>query len=122
MKKTNNKKLGSIGEDISANIIREKGFTILQRNFRCKTGEIDIIACDNQIIIFIEVKTRTSKQYGTPEEAVDYRKQRRLKMLAEIYLANNNMMGCYCRFDVYSIYMNSDCDEVKAVKIFENCF
>lgn len=82
----NNRQLGTLGEDIAAHMIMERGYTILERNFRCKYGEIDIIATDGELIIFVEVKTRRTKRFGLPEEAVGQIKQNRLRQLAALYL------------------------------------
>jgi len=117
----NKKALGFLGEDIAVKLVQEKGFTVLERNFRCKHGEIDIIARDGKKIIFIEVKTRKSARYGTPEEAVDWRKQKKLRLLAVHYLSKHCLKFCSCRFDVYSIYLNKD-NDLQSVRIIEDCF
>ena len=122
MIKVNNKILGQIGEEIVANTLQEKGYTLLQRNFRCRFGEIDIIAKDGPNVVFIEVKTRKSKKFGEAEEAVDSRKQRKLRTLAELYLAKNSAESpTNCRFDVYSVYLNQD-NQLETIRVFENCF
>ncbi len=115
------KELGALGEEMAAGMLKEKGYAIIEQNFRCRYGEIDIIARDGDKIIFIEVKTRRSLKYGFPEEAVDFRKQKRLRLLAALYLAGHFSMSHSCRFDVYSLYLDQD-NSLKSVRIFENCF
>lgn len=119
MYKLNNQEVGLIGEDIAAKLLLEKGLVILNRNFRCKFGEIDIIAKDRDTVVFVEVKTRKSQKYGAPEEAVDYRKQSKLKQLAQIYMAQFTPTQ-YCRFDVYSVVLNSDY-KLQSVLVLDNC-
>lgn len=118
--KSNNRALGAIGEEIAVELLKERGFSILQQNFRCKHGEIDIIAKEDGRIIFVEVKTRKNDKYGTPEEAVDHRKQKRLRLVATYYLAHHCHDSHPCRFDVVSILVNRY-DEPVSVKIIENC-
>lgn len=100
----NNKKIGSAGEQLAADFLVKNGFTILNRNFRAgRLGEIDIIACENEYICFVEVKTRTGKLYGTPAEAVGYDKIMRLKKLAWIYMKQEKLGERNMRFDIVEI-------------------
>ncbi len=117
----NKKEIGAIGEEIVVSLLEEKGVTVLERNFRCRFGEIDVIARDGDKLVFIEVKTRKSRKYGVPEEAVDYRKQRKLRSLAAYYLAKHAVRASGCRFDVYSVCLNKD-DTLESVRVLENCF
>ena len=73
-----NQKLGKLGEDIISNYIQKQGYKILERNFECSQGEIDIIAKNKNELVFIEVKTRSNTNFGTPSEAVDYKKQKHI--------------------------------------------
>ncbi len=73
-----NKDIGYFGESIATNYIRNQGYIILERNFTCKLGEIDIIAKDKNFIVFIEVKTRYSSFYGNPSESITFRKQNKI--------------------------------------------
>jgi len=118
--KSNNRALGAKGEEIAVNLLKERGLSILQQNFRCRHGEIDIIAKENGIIIFIEVKTRKNDKYGTPEAAVDHRKQKRLRLVAAYYLTHHCHDSHPCRFDVVSILLDRN-DEPVSVRIIENC-
>jgi len=105
---THHVKLGKKGEQIAAQFLKSKRISIRELNFRCSLGEIDIIAEQADVIIFIEVKTRSSENYGLPEEAVNYAKQQRLIQLAMHYLQKEGMEDRSCRFDVISILMKNN--------------
>ena len=77
---------GKIGEDIAIKYLQSKGYKIIERNFQCKQGEIDIVALDKQEIVIIEVKTRKCLEYGKPAEAVDENKRKHIYNAAEYYL------------------------------------
>ncbi len=101
-----NTKLGKIGEDTAAKMLQAKGYRILKRNYRCKSGEIDIIASRGADISFVEVKTRRNCHYGRPCEAVDRRKQSRIRSVALSYLKETERKGFVygnVRFDVVEI-------------------
>ena len=102
----NNRTLGKIGENAAAELLREEGYRILDRNYYCRYGEIDIICEKNGKIFFTEVKTRKSLQYGEPAEAVDYRKRRHMKNCAAEYIAKNGEL-CDTGFLVIEIYINA---------------
>lgn len=95
--------LGSRGEDLAAAFLERRGYEILERNHRCKTGEIDIVARDGSTLVFCEVKTRRTSRWGEPYEAVDFRKQARIRRLAALWLAERNPGASSVRFDVISI-------------------
>lgn len=100
----NNRKFGTIGEQLAAEYLENKGFTILDRNYRSgKIGEIDIIAAENEYICFVEVKTRTGSLFGTPAEAVGYEKRQKLKALAWIYLKHKKLFNKNMRFDIVEV-------------------
>ncbi|MBU1565998.1 MAG: YraN family protein [Proteobacteria bacterium] len=98
--------LGKNGEDIAAEFLSKKGYTLLTRNYRCRYGEIDIIAKYRDILVFVEVKTRTGEMYGSPASAVTNRKQRQISKTAQYYLAERNLFDAPARFDVVSIAMS----------------
>jgi len=105
----NNRELGRAGENMAAEILKLQGYRILKRNYRCKTGEIDIVASKNRDITFFEVKTRMTDECGRPCEAVDFRKQERIRKLAEYYLQEVGRMGYSPHniyFDVIEIEIN----------------
>jgi putative endonuclease len=96
------KTLGHEGEDVAADYLRSLGYTIVQRNFRGPGGEIDIIARDGDVIVFVEVKARRSRAYGSALAAVDARKRRRIRAVAEDYL-QFFFPTMKARFDVLAI-------------------
>ena len=95
--------LGKIGEDKATEYLKKSGFKILDKNYKTHVGEIDIIAKDGEIIVFIEVKTRTTENYGAPAEAVNKQKQEKYFKVASEYLVKNNLIDFECRFDVIEI-------------------
>ena len=90
-------------EIIAQNYLKNKGYTILETNHRNKVGEIDIIAKDGDYIVFVEVKGRYSRQFGDPLEAIDERKQFKIRSTATLYLVSHRNMNSPCRFDVISV-------------------
>ncbi|TDT61593.1 YraN family protein [Fonticella tunisiensis] len=116
-----NKKIGSIGEDIARKYLIRNGYKILDKNYRTKFGEIDIIAKDGRYIVFIEVKSRKGSKFGYPREAVDSFKQNRLKNLATLYIANKNLWDSMIRFDVVEVLLG-ETDREKSVAIIKNAF
>lgn len=101
-KKREKKETGKIGEDIAAKFLTRKGYTIIERNWRIKGGEVDIIAKDHDTVVFVEVKSRSSTEYGTGEEAITSLKKKRLITAAKAYLRYRGE-DFQCRFDVISI-------------------
>ena len=95
--------LGDTGEDAAARFLETRGFEVLARNWRLKMGEIDIIAKEGSILVFVEVKTRRTADFVDPSVAVDFRKQRKLRRLAEAYIAIERPSFERCRFDVVSV-------------------
>lgn len=98
-----NKKIGNIGEASAVNFLKNKGYKILELNYTNKIGEIDIIANDNGTLVFVEVKSRTSDKFGLGREAVDYRKQYKIRQTATGYLKFKRLLDTSCRFDVVEI-------------------
>jgi putative endonuclease len=119
------KQLGDIGEDISEIFLAKMGYSILKRNYRCRLGEIDLIAKDKHKIIFFEVKTRTNLNFGFPEESVNNLKVLKLKKLAIFFIVSENMHNFDIRFDVISInlWRTSFFDNINNIKnISEICY
>ncbi len=96
-------RLGQSGEETVARYLEKNGYTILTKNYRCKIGEIDIIARDGADLVFIEVKTRSGLGYGSPAAAVTLRKQRQITRAAQWYLAEQQLFDVPARFDVISV-------------------
>lgn len=102
------RKLGSDGENYAAQFLRRKGYAIVQRNFRCHAGEIDIIARHKDCLVFIEVRTRKSPSFGTPEESITPVKKQRLIALAEAYVQGCEAPPEFWRIDVVAIEISTD--------------
>lgn len=98
--------LGKTGEDLATSTLQKKGYKIIERNFHCPLGELDIIAYKKGVLCFIEVKTRSSDHFGSPEEAVSRPKQKRLARMARYYLQHKRINDTPCSFNVVSILMN----------------
>jgi len=94
---------GKRNEQLAAEFLRKHGYRILEKNYRCKTGEIDIIAKDNTTICFVEVKARNSQAFGLPQEAVGKHKQKQISIAALNYLSSKKLFAKSARFDVVSI-------------------
>ncbi len=101
--KKNKREIGNIGEDIACKYLESKNYKILERNFRCRSGEIDIIALDGDYIVFIEVKYRKDNSFGLPRESINYYKQRNISKVASYYLLTKNAFHKNCRFDVVEV-------------------
>jgi putative endonuclease len=95
--------LGRNGEDLAADLYERLGFDIVERNYRCPAGEIDVIAAKGRMVVFCEVKTRRTNRWGEPSEAVDRVKQARLRRLAAIWLKDRRPGRVEVRFDVVSV-------------------
>lgn len=102
-----NKDIGALGEGISENHLKNLGYRILDKNFRCKCGEIDLIAVNKGYICFIEVKTRYATNFGMPAESVSYSKQHKIYNTAQVYILKKNIIDCNFRFDVMEVILNS---------------
>ena len=96
--------LGKEGEDFAADYLQKQGYEIIDRNFECKQGEIDIIAKDKNEYVFIEVKTRQNLHYGMPCDAVDERKQKHIWNATRYYIYSHKLEDQYIRIDVIEIY------------------
>ena len=102
------KETGDIGEEIAAGLLEDSGFEIIERNYRYGRGEIDIIAKDNDVLVFVEVKTRKNLEFGPPELAITKNKQRQIKKIAEAYLFENEIIDIDCRIDVIAILLKKN--------------
>ena len=96
--------LGKTGEEIGTQYLINNGYKLIIRNFRCRQGEIDIIAKDKDEIVFIEVKTRRNTNYGYPIDAVDKRKQKHIFNASKYYIYKNKLEKRKIRFDVIEVY------------------
>ena len=97
---------GKWGEELAAGYLRDKGYQIIFRNFYSKYGELDIVAKRNNLLVFVEVKTRTQDYYGSPAEAVDARKRRHMTYAANFFVHRFGFQNVDMRFDVIEIHLN----------------
>jgi putative endonuclease len=95
--------LGRQGEQLAVEYLQQAGMRILDRNWRCAEGEIDIVAADRRVLVACEVKTRSSARYGTPREAVNWKKRRRLRRLAVRWVVANGVLFDEVRVDVVEV-------------------
>lgn len=102
-----NRAIGSYGEELATNYLLKKGYVLLDKNYRNRYGEIDLIFKFKDIIIFIEVKSRYNTLYGLPKESVTYFKQNRILSLCNYYIITKRLFNYNCRFDVIEIYFNN---------------
>lgn len=117
---TRQKTFGKLGEDAAAEFLEAAGYTIVTRNFRIRSAEIDIIAQINDAIVFVEVKARSSTRHGLPSEAVNLRKQHKIIEAAGVFLQDETYSDCACRFDVVEVYLRGE--HVEAINHIENAF
>ncbi len=112
--------LGSRGERIAARALRQAGYRIVTRNYKCFAGEIDLIALDDDTLVFVEVKTRSSADAAFPEANVNHRKQRQITRVARAYVAAKQIDERPLRFDVVSVLLEGR--SKPAVEHFVNAF
>jgi putative endonuclease len=117
----NKKEIGKIGEEIASKHIIDRGYVVLERNYRTRYGELDIIAKENNYLVFIEVKARKGTEFGYPREAVDWYKQSRIKNIASLYIAKKKLHNSKIRFDVVEVVLDEK-NRAKSVVIIKNAF
>jgi putative endonuclease len=103
--KSNNKIIGQLTENMAAAYLAQNGMEIIEQNFSNKFGEIDIIAKDKDVLVFVEVKAKTGIEFGLPEEMITKGKLSKVRRMADLYLQNHKLP---CRIDVVAIVLNSD--------------
>jgi putative endonuclease len=108
-------RLGAVGEDLAANWYQAAGYRLLDRNWRTRTGEIDLVVSRGDVVVFCEVKTRSTNRFGPPVEAVTKTKQVRLRRLAAEWLSASTLRPSVVRFDVAAV-------QAGQVDIVENAF
>jgi putative endonuclease len=119
MTATSRSRLGARGEDAAVELLRAGGYRIVARNHRCPRGEIDVIAEKDDLLVFVEVRTRATSAFGGPEETVGARKQRRVIAAARDYLAQRRGRAKAARFDVIAVV---DGPQGPALTHIENAF
>jgi putative endonuclease len=111
--------LGREGEAVAEQFLRKKGYKVVERNYRCSAGELDLIVLDRRVVVFVEVKTRSGRGFGSPLEAVEFRKQRKMIRAAQFFLSANKLHQRDARFDVVGIYWSG---REPVVEHIENAF
>ncbi|OPJ55641.1 YraN family protein [Alkalithermobacter paradoxus] len=113
----NNKEKGALGEQIASNYLSRCGFEIIERNYKTKCGEIDLIAKKEATISFVEVKSRNSLNYGYPCEGVNIKKQNKIKTVAKEYILRKNLKNFDYSFDIVEVYLKD-----KKINYMKNAF
>lgn len=116
-----NIKIGKIGEAFAVDYLKAQDYWILERNYRLRFGEIDLIARQGRRTVFVEVKTRRSLKFGAPQTAVTPTKQKQISKVALSYLQEHNLLDGACRFDVIAVYLSLKCELIDLQHI-ENAF
>ena len=109
-------KYGQRGEAAAVTHLQQCGYQILERNYRTNFGEIDVIAKDDDCIVFVEVKARKTKSYGDPKSAVTALKQRKVSMVALQYLKSTGQLSTRARFDVVAVRTSGGSNSIEVVK------
>jgi putative endonuclease len=114
---------GRFGEDAAAAYLQSGGYRIVVRNWRCRSGEIDIIAELGGLLVFVEVRTRRpTGTFGTAKESVDARKQRQVREVAQVYLSQTKRYEAKLRFDVIAVELGADESAATNIEHIENAF
>lgn len=113
--------LGRTGERLAAARLEQAGYTILERNFRCRYGEIDLVAEHETDLVFIEVKTRRGMSHGLPEEAVNRRKQQKIIQVGQYYLLQHDYALRDWRVDVVAVQLSA-AGRLEAIRIYQHAF
>jgi putative endonuclease len=113
--------VGRRGEQVAVRYLKSRGYRILERNYRWNRAEIDVIALDGEVLVFVEVKTRGGEEFGTPARAVDRRKQNQIARVAAHYLQERRLGGTDCRFDVLALMEAPESGKLE-INHIENAF
>jgi putative endonuclease len=113
------KEVGALGEKLAADYLKKRRYKIIEKNFRCRKGEIDIIAKQGECLVFVEVRTKKSSGFGIPEESITPFKSKRLITLANIYLQNCSGLPKSWRIDVIAVELKPD-NKLSRVEHIEN--
>jgi putative endonuclease len=119
MRDDHRKPLGRRGESVASEALRDHGYRILEQNYLCPLGEIDIVARKGRTLVFIEVKSDSGGRGILPKERVNKRKQRKLFQIAQFYIKEKRLQGISARFDVVQVRLDG---EIRAVEVIANAF
>ncbi len=111
--------LGQLGEELAVRYLRQQGYVILERNYRCSYGEVDVVARDRDRLAFVEVRTRRGRAFGSPEESVTPQKQQRLVTVAREYLQAHDYVDADWGIDVVAIEFASR-DVLRRIELFRD--
>jgi len=110
------KVLGARGEDLAVRYLKKKGYKVIERNYRCQWGEIDLVARQGKTLVFIEIKSRTSSDFGLPQDAVGRFKQKKLIQVARAYMAEHRLHETIpARFDVVAVQLTPSGPEIELI-------
>ena len=113
---------GRTGEGLAVRYLEDLGYIIVERNYRMRIGEIDIIARDGECLVFVEVKTRRSSRFGSPFDAVDFRKQQQVSRVALAFITQHRYEEIPVRFDVIGVHFQKQSPRIELIKnAFEYC-
>ena len=110
---------GKRGEDLACEELQRRGYVILDRRFRTRCGELDVVAREGNVVVFVEVKARTDGNFGDPFESITWQKRRRLSQMAASYLFQKQLGDVPCRFDVVAIV---ECEKGTTVELMRDAF
>ncbi len=113
------KSTGDLGERLALEFLRKRGYRILETNFRCRAGEIDIIARQGETLVFVEVRTKTNLEFGSPEESLSQAKREHLTSAAETYLQAQSPAPASWRIDLVAIELDAD-SRARRIDLIEN--
>lgn len=119
MKVDTRQTLGKLGEDLACAELSRLGYAVLDRRYRTRFGEIDIVCRHGDTIVFVEVKARRDARFGGAAEAVTANKQRRIAQMAVDFLSRRRLAGCPCRFDVVAVSFDRG---QPRVEVYDNAF
>jgi putative endonuclease len=113
--------MGQAAEEAAAHFLLQQGYEVIERNFRTRQGEIDIIAKDGAVLVFVEVRSGHGKALYQPEETVNHKKQAKLRHMAEVYLSRKNWGDISCRFDVAAVIIDPQ-GQVLSLELIKDAF
>jgi putative endonuclease len=110
------KELGKKGEEVAVRFLKKSGYHIIQRNYACRMGEMDVIAKEKDTLVFVEVKTRTSTLFGSPQLAVNISKQKQISKVALNFLKEKHLEDVKARFDVVAILLGPKGEQIELIR------
>lgn len=113
----NNKTIGSHGEQLATEFLIKNGYKIIDRNFRCRFGEIDIIAQEGETLVIVEVKTRYTNSFGSPSECIGFKKRSNMLKTVYVFISNHKFFNCNIRIDALEVILNHKDDSFNIVHL-----